>query len=190
MKRPRDYIYGSEWGDVDRKYSLAYVKKTYVEPFISNDKVGVEIGSGGGRWTRYMLGLKKLYVVDYHVELLKELKKNYNEKNMIFVNNNGSDFPGIPDNSVDFVFSFAVFVHLDLDIIVKYLRNIKKICKPSADIVIQYADKLKPGAMRNRGFAFNTPPIMNNLIAEEGFRVKSNFSNNYNWDLLHLGLDM
>ena len=37
----------------------------------------VEIGPGGGRWTRYLLGFKSIYAVDYHDEVLREFAKTF-----------------------------------------------------------------------------------------------------------------
>src|SRR5207253_9452035 len=65
----------------------------YVLAYIRPEDTAVEIGPGGGRWTRYLLDFKKLYVVDYHAELLAELKKNFCKPGMEFIKNNGTDFP-------------------------------------------------------------------------------------------------
>ena len=111
-------IYGLEWGDPDLWDPLKFVRDRYVLPSVKSDQIAVEIGPGGGRWTRYILGFKKLYVVDYHAELLRELRKNFSRYPQIaFIKNHGADFPSIDPGSIDFVFSFGAFVHLDLDII-------------------------------------------------------------------------
>ena len=136
-------IYGLEWGDPDIVEPLIFIRDRYFLPYVNDDQYVVEIGPGGGRWTQYLLGVRKLYVVDYHTELLEELKKNFNKPNMEFIKNDGTDFPGINEQSIDYIFSFDTFVHLDTHLIEAYLTNMKLILKPGANVVIHYSDKTK-----------------------------------------------
>ena len=140
----KDKVYGMQWGDPEdkTKFPSSYeIRKSFVDPFINEEHVVLEIGPGGGRWTKYLLGMKQVYVVDYHEEMLSELKKTYNKPNMTFIKNNGTDFPGVPDESVDYLVSIGVFVHLHLDLIDEYLKNMFRIVKPGANIIIQYSNK-------------------------------------------------
>ncbi len=164
-------FYGSEWGDPEIFRPLKFIRDRYVVPYVNREQVAVEIGPGGGRWTRYLLGFRELYVVDYHAELLQELKRNFNRPNMRFVQNNGTDFPGIAQGLVDFLFSFGCFVHLDVHLIEAYLKNIRQILKPGGNAVIQYSDKSKIIAQTNPGFSENTPDRMRQLVLDSGFRV-------------------
>jgi ubiquinone/menaquinone biosynthesis C-methylase UbiE len=129
-------------------------------------------GRGGGRWTRYLLDFKKLYVVDYHAELLAELKKNFCKPGMEFIKNNGTDFPEIAEHSIDCLFSFGVFVHLDAPIIETYLANMKLILKPGANVVIQYSDKTKIMAQLNESFSENTPEKMRRMVLKAGYTIR------------------
>jgi SAM-dependent methyltransferase len=161
-------IYGLQWGDPDVVRPLRFIRDRYVLPYVSPEHTAVEIGPGGGRWTRYLLDFKKLYVVDYHAELLAELKKNFREPRMEFIKNNGTDFPGIAEHSIDYLFSFGVFVHLDAPIIETYLANMKMILKPGANAVIQYSDKNKIMAQLNESFSQNTPEKMRTMVLNAG----------------------
>ncbi len=165
-------IYGLEWGDPETVPPLGYVRDHFLKPYLFPDATVLEVGPGGGRWTRYMLGVKKIYAVDYHIELLNELKKNVGKKNIEFIHNNGFDFPGVPDHAIDFLFSFGTFVHLDLDIIQQYLENMQRILKPAGIVVLQYSDKNKPMAKANIGFSENTPEIMRQLVLKSGFKIQ------------------
>jgi len=118
-----------------------------------------------------MLGFEKLYLVDYHQELLDELARNFRAPMLVFVRNNGTDFAGIPADSVDFVFSFGVFVHLDLNIIEEYLKNLITIVKLDSQIVLQYSDKTKPAALANPTFSMNDPDTMRRLVSDHGYRL-------------------
>lgn len=164
-------IYGMEWGDPDKQSSLRFVRDHFLLPYLTPQTVAVEIGVGGGRWTRYMLDVSRVYAVDYHQEFLDELQANFSSEAIVPVKNNGYDFPGIPDGSVDFIFSFGTFVHLDLPIIAGYLRNMKRLLKRSSSVFIQYADKTKPAAKRNKAFSDNDPERMRQLILANGYQI-------------------
>jgi ubiquinone/menaquinone biosynthesis C-methylase UbiE len=168
----RDGLYGMQWGDPQTNPALRWVRDHYLLPYVNPDHAAVEIGPGGGRWTRYLLGFSELYTVDYHQELLDELERNFRTPNLHLVKNNGTDFPGIADQSIDFLFSFGVFVHLDLDIIEAYLRSIPRILKPNGCAVIQYSDKNKEAARKyGKGFSDTTPEIIRPLVIGCGHRV-------------------
>jgi hypothetical protein len=164
-------LYGLQWGDPDTSGPQLYLRDKYVLPYVKPDQVGLEIGPGGGRWTRYLLGFKHLYVVDYHAELLNELRRHCNEPNMQFIANHGTDFPGVPANSVDYIVSIACFVHLETDLIESYLRGMHSILKPTGTVVLTYSDKTKVGAQLNSTFSENTPERMRKMVKDAGFRI-------------------
>ncbi len=165
-------VYGLQWGDPDIVRPLRFIRDRYVLAYVRPEDTALEIGPGGGRWPRYLLDFKKLYVVDYHVELLAELKKNFCKPGMEFIKNNGTDFPGIPERSIDYLFSFGTFVHLDAPIIEIYLANMKKILKPGANAVIQYSDKTKIMAQLNENFSENTPDKMRTMVLNAGYTIR------------------
>ena len=164
-------LYGLDWGDPDYVEPLRFVRDRYVLPYVNPQHRAVEIGPGGGRWTRYLLGFKELYLVDYHAELQEELKENFKQPNMRFILNSGVDFPGIPERSIDFLFSFGTFVHLDVSLIEQYLQNMRPILTPTATVVVHYADKTKIMALLNEGFSQNTPAQMREMVSKAGFRI-------------------
>lgn len=164
-------LYGLEWGDPETVPPLKFIRDHYVIPYVDGEHCAIEIGPGGGRWTRYLLGFRKLHVVDYYTELLRELKKNFNASNMHFIKNNGTDFPGIEKESIDYLFSFGTFVHLDLELIEQYLISMKPLLKKGANAVIQYSDKTKIMAQINDGFAENSPEAMRKSVLAAGFKI-------------------
>jgi hypothetical protein len=165
-------LYGLEWGDPDIVPPLTFIKERYVLPYVNAQHTALEIGPGGGRWTRYLLGFETLYAVDYHQELLDELKRNFGRHPHVrFVKNHGTDFPGIDRHSIDYLFSFGTFVHLDFNLIEEYLVAIRSIIKPEANVVIQYSDKTKVMAQLNDGFSDNTPEQMREAVQQAGYRI-------------------
>lgn len=164
-------VYGLHWGSPERRPDLRTVRDRWLVPYVHPDKVGLEIGPGGGRWTRYMLQFQRVYVVEYHAEVLAEFCKNFSQPNIVAIRNNGTDFPGIPAASVDFVFSFGVFVHLDADIIQAYLANLRGVVHFASQLVVQYSDKDKPRAKQNSDFSDNDPRRMRAMVEAAGYRI-------------------
>ena len=164
-------LYGMEWGDPEAFAPLAFIRDHYLLPYVKSEQTALEIGPGGGRWTQYLLRFGQLYLVDYYSELLGELRRNFTGPNLTFIKNNGSDFPGVPDRTVDFVFSFGCFVHLDAPIIESYLENLPRILRPGANVVLHYSDKTKVLAQMNPAFSENTPERMRGMIEHAGFTV-------------------
>jgi SAM-dependent methyltransferase len=164
-------IYGLSWGDPEKHPALRHVRDHFLRRYISPETTVLEIGPGGGRWTRYLLDAKQIYAVDYHQELLDELRSNFPQPKIIAIKNNGSDFPGVPDGEIDFLFSFGTFVHLDLEIIQAYLENMQRLLKPGSVAVIHYSDMRKPQARSNKGFSDNDPERMCTLVTQCGYRL-------------------
>lgn len=169
--RPRGDLYGLHWGDPDTLEPLRFIKNRYLQPLLDTDFVAVEIGPGGGRWTRYLTSMRRLYVVDFHEEMLRELRRHVDASNIVCIKNNGDDFPGIGDEEIDFLFSFDTFVHFDLPLVEAYLRNMWRILKPGAPAFIHYSDKRKIIAAVNPGFAVNDPATMRALVERCGYSI-------------------
>ena len=168
---PAPDVYGIQWGDPDASPDLQRFKNRFVLPYVDPKQRAIEIGPGGGRWTRHLLGFSRLYAVDCHRALLNELRKSVSARNVLCVENDGTGFPGLADHSIDYVFSFGAFVHMHMDVIEAYLVETARVLKPGGNVVLQYADKTKPGGQRNTGYADNTPARMRALLSRCGYRV-------------------
>jgi SAM-dependent methyltransferase len=164
-------FYGLQWGDPEVSGPHGYMRDRYILPYVRPDHVALEIGPGGGRWTQYLLGFRQLYVVDYHTELLQELRGRFDATNMQFIVNHGTDFPGVPEHSIDYVISVACFVHLEPHLIAAYLKNIAGILKPGGNVFMTYSDKTKIGAQMNHTFTDNSPERMRGMVTQAGFRI-------------------
>lgn len=164
-------IYGLQWGDPESVAPLQFVRDRWVTPYVKSDQTGLEIGPGGGRWTRYLLSFQRLYVVDYYEDVLVELRKHFSRPNVVPIHNTGTDFPNVPEGTIDFIFSFGTFVHLDAPLIESYLRNMRKILKPGGNAVIHYSDKTKVMALADETFSDNDPARMRTMVTGASFNI-------------------
>lgn len=108
-------------------------------PFLSQDKIAVEIGPGGGVFTERMIGEFK------HLTALDVIKRpaqltDRNDFTYIELPDKSSDCPGIRSASVDFVFSYNVFCHLSNKFLIKYIVSINKILKSGGDFVFMLSN--------------------------------------------------
>ena len=164
--------YGDQWGLPENKPHLKRLVDEYIEPYLNSEHVALEIGSGGGRWTKYLVPFKKVYCIDLNPEMLTYMADRFQgADNLEYVLTSGVDMPGIPENSVDFAFTYGVFVHLDLNIIEGYLKSLTSVLKNGALFVVQFSDQTKTGAQKNPGFSDNDLTRMSALLKKYKFTV-------------------
>lgn len=112
-------------------------------PFASTTKQALEIGCGGGYWTRLMYkNFPNLTVVDV---LPYEKNSNFHEYVIDFDKTKYIELESmdyslsmIEDKSIDFLFSFDVFCHFSYSAKKKYLSSIKRVLRGNA--VISFAN--------------------------------------------------
>jgi ubiquinone/menaquinone biosynthesis C-methylase UbiE len=111
-------------------WNLRFVANPYFEKI--NKKVALEIGFGGGRLlTQSCKFFDSVYGVDIHhnFEMTAQFLESQNVKNFNLVKRD--EIFKIPDDSIDFVYSFIVFQHFDkVEEVDFYLSQIKRLLTP------------------------------------------------------------
>lgn len=191
IKSSEKNYYGTQWGNPDtpavfywlKKFflgnkdkapgDLSKVIKHYIKPYVTPSSVVLEIGSGGGRWTKYLLSAQKLILVELNSEFFPYLKKRFEKdvSKLQFYQTSGCELKNINSDSVDFVFSFGTFVHIDTDGIYKYLAEVKRVLKLNGIAVIQYGDKTKKQALLNLDFSDMNQDKMKKFIEDFNLRL-------------------
>ena len=98
----------------------------------------LEIGCGGGQWSKYIYELnvfKEIYCVDVLSAEHNNFWEYVGEKsnNLIqYFHVDNFDLEQIPDNSIDYVFSYDVFCHISYSGISNYLKSLSIKCKKNA----------------------------------------------------------
>lgn len=192
LKRPGQPHYGDRWGDpsvTGLRYlwrrlrhgdrvpgNLAKVRKRYLERFVTPETVALEIGSGGGRWTRYLLPAHEVIVVELNSDFFPYLEKRFPESahKFRFVETPGYEIPDVENDSVDFVFSFGTFVHIDPEGIDEYLGEIRRVLRPGSVASIQYGDRTKKYFARRERielFSDMNAPQMEGFVKGHAFEL-------------------
>jgi ubiquinone/menaquinone biosynthesis C-methylase UbiE len=107
---------------------------------IPADHVVLEIGPGFGRWTRNLIEISRhLIVVDVTEKCIAHCKSLFADKNNVeFHVNDGRSLDVVADDSVDFVWSYDVFVHIEPLDIEHYLCEFRRILKDDGLAIIHH----------------------------------------------------
>lgn len=111
--------------------------------------VVLEIGPGGGRWTRVIAPRgQRTIVADVSPVVLDLVAREV--PGVEVVRSPGAALPGVADASVDAVWSFDVFVHVAPVDQAAYLREVARVLRPGGVAAIHHADGRNHGAMPSR----------------------------------------
>lgn len=137
-ENPRAYINWPEFADDDEAFFASGLQdyEKYVLPFLKQmdfdprGKVALEIGCGIGRIARWMSRDFGGFIgVDVSPEMVSKAA-SYGISNARFQAVSGADLAGIASESVDFVFSFAVFQHVpDKNAIFNYFAETARVLR-------------------------------------------------------------
>ena len=163
-------------GDKPSPGNLAKVVKRYLRPHVTPDAVVLEIGPGGGRWTQFLVGAREVVLVDLNAQFFRYLRKRFrrHRRKLRFYQTSGYELGGIDDGSIDFVFSFGTFVHIEPEGIGEYLGEIARVLRSGGTGTIQYADRTKPfiqAVPDFGGFSDMNAPRMEGLVADHGLEI-------------------
>lgn len=100
----------------------------------------VEIGPGGGRWTETLLEIGgRIVAVDISEECLRVCRDRFSDHEGIsFVLTPGNALPGIEDGTIDAIWSFDVFVHVNRAEVEDYAQEFARVLKPNGIGVLHH----------------------------------------------------
>ena len=127
--------------------NISVLHATYlkcIQPYISKDKIALEIGSGRGAWSKCMLGFRELVVIDpvsaEDTGFWEYVGEHYH---VHYIHIDDFSLRSITDHSIDYVFSFGCLCHVSFDGIQTYAANMFDKLKPGADCFWMIADRYK-----------------------------------------------
>jgi ubiquinone/menaquinone biosynthesis C-methylase UbiE len=163
---------GEEWS-ASPEWRLALVAEV-LEPYIPEGGTILEIGPGAGRWSEVLRDrADKLIVVDVAERALELTAERLGGNgNVDYVRSPGSALPGVPDGSVDAVWSFDVFVHIAPRDVADYLTEIARVLRPGSTAVIHHSGARDPRFWRSPMSA----ALFAELATERDLEVRRQFS--------------
>eukprot|EP00743_Colponemidia_sp_Colp-15_P009231 GILK01010079.1.p1 GENE.GILK01010079.1~~GILK01010079.1.p1 ORF type:complete len:284 (-),score=41.78 GILK01010079.1:85-936(-) len=173
---------GDEWSD---KQSLQQVVEEFIAPYITTESSVAEIGVGGGRVASRVFHLcASLSCFDISAEMLSKARNALPtdcEKLQFHLLTNSPHFDERFKGTFDFVYSFDVFVHIDLHTIWQYFNTVFDLLKPGGRFFVSFADVTSPLGWQRfakqskysvGGFYFLSPEIVRKLAQESHFIIE------------------
>lgn len=162
--------FGDRWGHPESFAPLLSMRRRFIDPYFVAGSVVLEIGAGGGRWTQYFQRAGELIIVEFNPESFASLRGRFPDLRFTPYQTQGYEMSGVANASVDLVFTFDVFVHLEPEGIGAYLIEIERVLKSGGVAVVHYGEVLKDIARANPGFSRMTRSLMEELIAAARLR--------------------
>lgn len=148
--------YGFAWGDPENEKDilgnyLAVLKN--LQSLIGKDSIVLELGTLGGKWTKYLFQANTIVCVDINSLTESVIKQRYPEHidKFQFYVSSGDELRGIESDSIDLVFCIDTLVRSSKKIIKAYLEEISRVLKKGAIALIHLPANEKPGSVE-RGF--------------------------------------
>lgn len=150
---------GDEWSQQADFCGVPYDKwkdqlvRTFLVPNMRPESTVLEIGPGHGRWStlipqRIPKGI--LHLVDLSSGCIEFCKKRLiSHANVLYHVNDGRNLGMLPDKSIDFVWSFDTFVHIEEPEVRVYARDLCRVMKPQSMGVIHHPGTPTPEQRKN-----------------------------------------
>jgi ubiquinone/menaquinone biosynthesis C-methylase UbiE len=137
---------GEEWSR-SQEWKQSLIDDVLLK-YLPPGKDVLEIGPGAGRWTEALQQrAKRLILVDLTDRCIELCKKRFAHcDNIEYHVNDGASLAFIPSESVDFIWSFDVFVHISPADTERYIADFKRILRTTGLAVIHH-----PHAGRSHG---------------------------------------
>jgi ubiquinone/menaquinone biosynthesis C-methylase UbiE len=114
-----------------------------LKKFIEPNSVVLDFGCGIGRVEKFLaLYCKEIHGVDVSRKMIKLARNRITHKNAYFHKNNGRDLSIFHDETFDFVFSEAVFQHIEKEDACFYLTEIHRVLKENGKAYLQFPNIL------------------------------------------------
>jgi SAM-dependent methyltransferase len=165
----RHRVYGMEWGDPYTDPTLSQVLHRFLLPFLAPQSVVLEIGAGGGRWSRHMAGrVGRLILVDGAPEFETAIRRMLDCRDLDFVVSAAGRLPRVPTAGVDFVFSFDTFVHFHPPLFDAYVASVGRVLRPGGHFTLHHARRYEGCDFDPRCFQYRDEVQVDALLRQHG----------------------
>ena len=188
---------GDEWSnpsligmDVEPEQVVPHLVESYFRPFLGTPDLLVEIGAGGGRFTEPLLDFcGRVCAADTSKTMIRALTSRFeNRSNCQPLLLDGTGLTGVASGSVDAVFSYGVFVHLQHWDFYNYIAETARVLRPGGKAIIQHANTTSeqgwarflrevPASLNRHKlggtFTVMTPELMSEFVTRAGLTLEA-----------------
>src|ERR1700686_285893 len=134
----------------------------------------LEIGPGAGRWTGVLVEMAGTFTaVDLAQSCIRICRQQYGDKSgTTFLVGNGQDLAGISDASIDSIWSFDVFVHINVGETIRYVNEFKRVMRSGSVGVVHHG---RDGGLSGGWRSNLTSAAFRGVLQDAGFRVMREF---------------
>ena len=166
---------GNEWNDSaePERWKATLIEEVLL-PNLGDARAVLEIGPGAGRWSEVLQPrVDRLVVVDVTPRALELTRENLGDpRNLEYVLSEGGLFGDVEAASIDWVWSFDVFVHVAPLDVASYLGEIARVLRPGGAAVIHHPG----GPGRSPGWRSPmTGVLFAQLATDRGLQVTRQF---------------
>ncbi len=128
------------WGNSSMQWAGTILPR--IQDFLPCQRL-LELGSGFGRWTEYLLPhCQELIGVDLSEKCIKALRQRFQgQEKARFVACDGASLPGVEDSSVDFIFCFESLVHAEEEELRAYLREFERVLTADGAVFMHHSNR-------------------------------------------------
>jgi len=140
---------GDEWNGQARVCGQPYedwkrsVVETFLAAYIAQSSTVLEIGPGHGRWSKEIVDrCRGLVLVDLSPNCLEHCRRLFNGRDDVaYLGTDGRSLTGVDDASIDFVWSYDAFVHMEPEVVEAYLSEIRRVLRPGGRAAVHHAGR-------------------------------------------------
>ena len=171
---------GDEWAPPEE--GVADIIEDWVWPHVTPESTAAEIGVGGGRIARLVAPkVRELWCFDISSMMLKQAQRALRDQpNVRFGHLKEPRLPAELTGALDFIYSFDVFVHIDLHTMWKYVQEVSRVLKPGGRAFLHTANLTAPDGWERfasqdhyhlDGHYFITPEIFRTLVGHTDLTI-------------------
>jgi SAM-dependent methyltransferase len=172
-------VLGEEWS---ARSDIDAVIDEFIAPYVSGESDAAEIGVGGGRIAlRVAPHVRSLVCMDISPRMLERARDALAAcPNTEFRLLEESRLPADLDRTLDFIYAFDVFLHLDLHAMWRYVQDMSRALRPGGRALVHTLNLTAPGGWEmfaeQEGYSveygwFVSPEMVRTLVGHTDLRV-------------------
>jgi ubiquinone/menaquinone biosynthesis C-methylase UbiE len=163
---------GDEW-TLSREWKESLIRNVLCRYVPAGGHI-LEIGPGAGRWTGILVERAEQFTaVDVAESCIRICRDKFGETpGTTFLVGNGEDLRGVADRSVDSLWSFDVFVHINIAETARYVRDFKRVMRSGSVGVVHHG---KSGGLDGGWRSNLTSAAFRVMLQEVGFKMLAEF---------------